>query len=59
VAQSSDGGGIIIAAEPITDIDTTAADMLHDLDVALNEDGVSLVFAQMKDPVRRRWIDTS
>jgi high affinity sulfate transporter 1 len=45
---------IIIAAEPITDVDTTAADMLHDLDVALNEDGVSLVFAEMKDPVRRK-----
>jgi high affinity sulfate transporter 1 len=45
---------IIIAAEPITDVDTTAADMLHDLDVALNADGVSLVFAEMKDPVRRK-----
>src|SRR3954447_11975443 len=45
---------IIIAAEPITDVDTTAAEMLHDLDVALNEDGVSLVFAEMKDPVRRK-----
>ena len=28
--------------------------MLHDLDVALNENGVSLVFAEMKDPVRRK-----
>jgi len=45
---------IIIAAEPITDVDTTAADMLHDLDVTLNADGVSLVFAEMKDPVRRK-----
>jgi high affinity sulfate transporter 1 len=45
---------IIIAAEPITDVDTTAADMLHDLDVALNDDGVHLVFAEMKDPVRRK-----
>lgn len=45
---------IVIAAEPITDVDSTAADMLHDLDVALNAKGVSLVFAEMKDPVRRK-----
>jgi high affinity sulfate transporter 1 len=45
---------IIIAAEPVTDVDTTAADMLHDLDVSLNEDGVHIVFAEMKDPVRRK-----
>jgi MFS superfamily sulfate permease-like transporter len=45
---------IIVAAEPITDIDTTAADMLEDLDQSLNARGVSLVFAEMKDPVRRK-----
>jgi MFS superfamily sulfate permease-like transporter len=45
---------IIVAAEPITDVDTTAADMLHNLDVALNEDGVHLIFAELKDPVRRK-----
>ena len=45
---------IIVAAEPITDIDTTAADMLEDLDEALNERGISLVFAEMKDPVRAK-----
>jgi high affinity sulfate transporter 1 len=45
---------IIIAAEPITDVDTTAADMLHELDLWLNERGVSLVFAEMKDPVRQK-----
>ena len=43
---------IVVAAEPITDVDTTAADMLHDLDEALNASGISLVFAEMKDPVR-------
>src|SRR5438477_2594019 len=42
---------IIIAAEPITDVDTTAADMLHDLDESLNARGVSLAFSEMKDPV--------
>jgi high affinity sulfate transporter 1 len=45
---------IIIAAEPITDVDTTAADMLEDLDEQINAMGVSLVFAEMKDPVRRK-----
>jgi len=45
---------IIVAAEPITDVDTTAADMLRDLDEALNARGVHLVFAEMKDPVRRK-----
>jgi high affinity sulfate transporter 1 len=43
---------IVVAAEPITDVDTTAADMLEDLDEALNAKGISLVFAEMKDPVR-------
>ncbi|GGN21461.1 high affinity sulfate transporter 1 [Actinoplanes campanulatus] len=43
---------IVVAAEPITDIDTTAADMLEDLDEELNARGISLVFAEMKDPVR-------
>ncbi|TCC03701.1 SulP family inorganic anion transporter [Kribbella soli] len=45
---------IIVAAEPITDVDTTASDMLHDLDAWLNERGISLVFAEMKDPVRAK-----
>jgi high affinity sulfate transporter 1 len=44
---------IVIAAEPITDVDTTASDMLQDLDEALNAQGISLVFAELKDPVRR------
>ncbi len=45
---------IIVAAEPITDVDTTASDMLEDLDEDLNERGISLVFAEMKDPVRAK-----
>ena len=43
-----------MAAEPITDVDTTAADMLEDLDQALNTKGISLVFAELKDPVREK-----
>ncbi|HSO52224.1 MAG TPA: sulfate permease [Actinomycetes bacterium] len=45
---------IVVAAEPITDVDTTAADMLEDLDEALNTKGISLVFAELKDPVREK-----
>ena len=45
---------ILIAAEPITDVDTTAADMLDELDAWLNDRGVSLVFAEVKDPVREK-----
>ena len=45
---------LVVAAEPITDVDTTASDMLQELDVWLNERGVSLIFAEMKDPVREK-----
>jgi high affinity sulfate transporter 1 len=45
---------IVIAAEPITDVDTTAADMLADLDEELNAHGTSLVFAELKGPVRAK-----
>ena len=45
---------IVVAAEPITDVDTTAADMLEELDTWLNARDVSLVFAEMKDPVRAK-----
>ena len=45
---------ILIAAEPMTDVDTTASDVLEDLDEALNADGISLVFAELKDPVRSK-----
>jgi high affinity sulfate transporter 1 len=45
---------IVIAAEPITDVDTTAADMLKELDEELNAAGTSLVFAELKDPVRAK-----
>ena len=45
---------IVIAAEPITDVDTTAADMLEELDEWLNSRGISLAIAEMKDPVRHK-----
>ncbi|HEV7189373.1 MAG TPA: sulfate permease [Blastococcus sp.] len=45
---------IVVAAEPITDVDTTAADVLFDLDHLLDGRHQSLVFAGLKDPVRRK-----
>jgi len=45
---------ILIAAEPMTDVDTTASDLLEELDEALNDQGISLAFAELKDPVRRK-----
>jgi hypothetical protein len=38
----------------MTDIDTTAADMLTQLDRELTEDGIELAFAELKDAVRRK-----
>jgi high affinity sulfate transporter 1 len=45
---------IAVAAEPVTDVDTTASDVLEDLDEELNAHGISLVFAELKDPVRHK-----
>ncbi len=45
---------IVVAAEAMTDIDTTAADMLESLDATLERQGVCLVLAELKDPVRRK-----
>ncbi|MFC4909532.1 SulP family inorganic anion transporter [Actinomadura gamaensis] len=45
---------IVIAAEPMTDVDTTAADMLRQLHGELDAKGVTLAFAELKDPVRDR-----
>jgi len=45
---------VVIAAEPITDVDTTAAEMLEELDRELGLRGAELAFAELKDPVRDR-----
>lgn len=42
---------VVLAAEPITDIDTTAVDELVELDDWLHSRGIRLVIAEMKDPV--------
>jgi high affinity sulfate transporter 1 len=45
---------VIVAAEPVTDLDTTAADVLQQLDEELAAEGVDLRFAEMKGPVKDR-----
>jgi hypothetical protein len=42
---------VILAAEPITDIDSTAMDELIELDDYLASNGIRLILAEMKDPV--------
>ena len=43
---------LVVAAEPVTSIDVTAADVISDLGDALRQAGVELCFAEMKDPVK-------
>ena len=43
---------VVVAAEPITDVDTTAAGILDELLGDLRRAGVELRFAEMKDPVK-------
>jgi high affinity sulfate transporter 1 len=43
---------IVVAAEPVTSVDVTAADMLAELDAELKDRQVELYFAEMKDPVK-------
>lgn len=43
---------VTVAAEPITSIDVTAADILAELIRSLAERGIELRFAELKDPVK-------
>lgn len=45
---------ILVAAEPMTDIDSTAADMLAELGEELGARGTALVFAEVKSPLRTK-----
>jgi high affinity sulfate transporter 1 len=45
---------IVVSAEPISDIDTTAGEMLQRLVQTLDEQGTTLVFAEMKGAVLDR-----
>lgn len=43
---------IVVAAEPVTSVDVTAADALAELDDKLAKAGIELRFAELKDPVK-------
>lgn len=43
---------VVVAAEPVTSVDVTSADMLRELCETLSREGIALHFAEMKDPVR-------
>ena len=43
---------LVVAAEPVTSVDVTAADALCELDDVLRKANVQLCFAEMKDPVK-------
>ncbi len=42
----------VVAAEPVTSVDVTAADAVAELDEALRAVGIELCFAELKDPVK-------
>ena len=42
---------LVVAAEPVTSVDVTAADVVAELDEALQKAGTELCFAELKDPV--------
>jgi MFS superfamily sulfate permease-like transporter len=43
---------LVVAAEPVTSVDVTSADMLAELDETLHAAGIELCVAEMKDPVK-------
>jgi high affinity sulfate transporter 1 len=45
---------VVVAAEPVTDVDTTAADTLRQLLEELRQAQVTLAFAELKGPVKDR-----
>jgi high affinity sulfate transporter 1 len=43
---------VVVAAEPVTDVDVTSGDMLTELEQTLGASSIELHFAEMKDPVK-------
>ena len=43
---------LVVAAEPVTSVDVTSADVLTDLDRSLQQTGIEMCFAELKDPVK-------
>ena len=54
VAADTEVTTLILAAEPITDIDSTAVDDLVELDDFLASAGIEFIIAEMKGPVKDR-----
>ena len=53
VASAPDSvDAVVVAAEPVTSVDVTAADVVCELDDTLRAAGIRLTFAEMKDPVK-------
>jgi high affinity sulfate transporter 1 len=46
---------LVVAAEPVTNLDVTAADTLSELDQSMHEAGIELCFAELKDPVKDKF----
>ena len=51
-AASTPTRWVVVAAEPVTDVDMTAGDVLGELIAALDARDVSLRFAELKDPTK-------
>jgi high affinity sulfate transporter 1 len=43
---------LVVAAEPVTSVDVTSADVLAELEESLSKAGVELCFSELKDPVK-------
>jgi MFS superfamily sulfate permease-like transporter len=57
VAQAPDPvRRVVVAAEPVTSVDVTSADMLVELEQTLRAAGIELRFAEMKDPVKDKLL---
>jgi high affinity sulfate transporter 1 len=54
-AASPPARWLVVAAEPVTSVDVTAADSLVELQEALQQRGTRLCFAELKDPVKDKF----
>jgi MFS superfamily sulfate permease-like transporter len=52
VSSSTPVRWLVVAAEPVTSVDITAADALVELAEELRSGGIELCFAELKDPVK-------
>ena len=48
---------VILQCEAITDIDVTAADVLEQLDIELNEQGINIAFVELRDRLKNLVFD--